>query len=220
MTEREAQLLYALALALAAGLAWALGGTKREHRIVGALLSWQLAVDVARMALAPSLDEAGAWPYAGATLASYFVDHALELSVRFTILAAVAHHFARVSVQPVALAMATSFVVLVTYKLTTGATLVPLHQLIAALSALACAAIVIARVLGWRAAGERPDGAHAALMVLVTTDVANSIAHASERLEEVWVELRYADTAAVSVVAAGYGVALLRDAGERWRRAS
>jgi len=216
--ENTARLLYPLAQMLAGGLAWTYGARHREHRLVGALFSWQLAVDVGRMAVAPVLD-AESWPYSGGTLGLYYLDHALELSVRFTILAAVWVHFGRWSVGPVVSAFVVSVAALVTYKSLSGESLIPVHQLFAALGATGCVGIILLRVFGPREGAPRPDGAHAVLLVLVATDAANSIAHATHLFDVWWAELRTADTVAVFAVVGGYSIALGKEAIGRWRQA-
>ena len=214
MVER---LLYPLLLCLAAGLAWTHASARHEHRVVGALLTWQLAADVVRMAIDPRLDAAGPWPLAGADLWLYFLDHAISLSVRFTIVAAVVVHFARHSPVPILLAFVVALAALVLTKLTTGASLVPFHQWTSGITALACVLVV-----GWSIAQRRaaPDGAHAALLVLVVTDVVNALVHASHLFDAWWSELLVADTAAVAIVLLGYLAVLGKEAAQRWRQAS
>lgn len=216
MSER---LVYPLLLMVAAGLAWTLATARREHRVVGALLSWQLAADVLRMAMDPHLHAAGPWPYSGATLCLYFVDHAVAMSVRFTILAAIVVHFARLSPLPIALAFVGALATLVVTKMTLGISLVTYHQGLSALTALACVLVI-----GWSITKRRetttPDGAHAALLVLATTDLLNAIVHATHAFDAWWSELNQADTAAVALVLLGYVGALGREVAHRWRRAS
>lgn len=229
MDGREQQLAYAAMLLLAAGLAWQRGNRIPAHRIVGGLLTWQLASDVLRMSVAPTLDRAGSWPYRGSELGLYFLDHALTLSLRFTILGAVWVHFGRWRVAPVIGAYAVTLLGIVAYKLVTGATLVPAHQWIAMVTASVTATIIAARALGVvrraRAAPHtepeiQPDGAHAALLVLAATDLANALTHASHTFDQFWSELRYADTLAVMLVALGYSIALGKEAADRWRQPS
>jgi hypothetical protein len=216
--EDVTRLLYPLAQMFAGGLAWTHGARHPEHRVVGLLFTWQLAADLARMAIAPTLD-AYPWPYGGGTLVLYYLDHALELSVRFTMVAAVWAHFGRWSVAPVLSAYVTCVAGLVVYKVATDASLVPVHQLLAALTATTCVGVALARVLGPRERLPLPDGAHAALLLLIATDATNALAHASHSLEAWWPALRVADMAAVTTIAAGYAVVLGKEALGRWRRA-
>ena len=106
---------------------------------------------------------------------------------------------------------------LVLTKLTTGASLVPFHQWTSGITALACVLVV-----GWSIAQRRaaPDGAHAALLVLVVTDVVNALVHASHLFDAWWSELLVADTAAVAIVLLGYLAVLGKEAAQRWRQAS
>lgn len=215
MSER---LVYPLLLMVSAGLAWTLASLRREHRVVGALLSWQLAADVIRMAIDPHLEAAGSWPYQGGTLLLYFLDHAIAMSVRFTILAAVVVHFARLSPLPVGLAFLGTVAALVVAKMTLAISLIPFHQALSALTALGCVVVI-----GWsiaRREASTPDGAHAALLVLATTDLVNAIVHTSHAFDAWWSELHHADTAAVALVLLGYLAALGREGVQRWRQAS
>ena len=68
--------------------------------------------------------------------------------------------------------------------------------------------------------GARRDGAHAALLVLVVTDVVNALVHASHLFDAWWSELLVADTAAVAIVLLGYLAVLGKEAAQRWRQAS
>jgi hypothetical protein len=187
--------------------------------VVGALLTWQLAADVVRMSVAPLLDAAGPWPPSGETLVLYLVDHLVGLSVRFTVLAAVTVHFARASPMPVLLALVGTGSVLVITKMTTAASLVPFHQSVSGFTAVTRALLV-----AWRAVRRRaeptPDGAHAALLVLVATDLMNAVVHASQAFDASWHELLCADTAAVGLMLLGYVAALGKEAAQQWRQAS
>ncbi len=211
--------LYYALVTLAAGLAWTLAASRREHRGVALVLTWLLSVELARKLVGPELDAAGAWPYTGRTLWLYFLDHALELSVRFTMVAAVVAHFSARPVTSVAIAYAAAFAFLVVYKLVTAASLVPVHQVLSGLTALACVIAIGHRALR-RSDAPSPDGAHAALLVLAATDLANAMAHASHTFDAWWSELVYADAVAVAVLVIGYATALGKETAARWRQAS
>lgn len=218
MDENAQRLLYAFVQMLAGGLAWSFGARHRDHRVVGLLFTWQLAVDLARRAISPALD-AASLPYEGGLLGLYYLDHALELGFRFAIFAAVWAQYGRWKLTPVAATYVGSFLALVLYKLATGASLVPFHQVFGGLVSLGCVGVVVVRVLGPREAMAQPNGAHAILLLLVATDTANAVLHATHAFDAWWDQLRYADTVAASTIVVGYAVAMTREAVRRWRQA-
>ena len=218
MDENPQRLLYAFVQMLAGGLSWSYGARHREHWVVGLVFTWQLAVDLVRMAIGPALD-AGSWPYEGGLLGLYFLDHALGLGFRFAIFAAVWALYGKWSLTPLGSLYLASLLGLMAYKVITGATLVPFHQAFAGLVAAGCVGVILLRVLGPRETVLQPNGAHAALLLLVATDTANAVVHATHVFDAWWAELRYADTAAAAILVLGYTGALAREAVSRWRQA-
>lgn len=219
MSPHDERLLYAAAQVLVAGLAWTYAAWRSEHRVVGLLLTWQLAANVARLAIDPVLD-ATAPPYEGALWAIYYLDHGLVLSFRFALLTAFWVHFAGGRPRTIGAPFALTIFAMIVYKETTGSSLEPAHAVVMALVSSVCVVIALRAMLAPVERLRVPDGAHAALLLVATADLLNDVLHHAQPLVESWPSIRATGTLVAGALVAGYATAVGRKVVLAWRGTS
>ncbi len=202
---------------LIAGAAWTYARTNPAHRVIAALFAWELTANTARLLVTPAID-AAAQPYSGGALALYSLDHALVLSFRFAMLAACLAHFER---RPITLAIhgfGATILALVLFKETTDSSLVPFHHAVAAITVLICWVLALRAVLAPASRLQDPDGAHAALLLILAVALVKVSLHYFHSTDERWDEVRWADLLVYGLIALAYVGALAhRYGGQRWR---
>jgi hypothetical protein len=207
--------VHASLYALVATAAWTYGRTVPSHRIIALLFAWELAADMARLAIGPMLD-AAAPPYAGSTLFLYYLDQALVLSFRFALVAACLRHFNRSSIWPAAYAFAATTLAVIVFKETTRASLLPVHTLVAVATAGVCWVLAIRAVLAPPSRLQTPDGAHAVLLVILALVLVKACMYYFGPVGETWSEILMSDTFVHGIIAVGYLGALLRNGVRHW----
>lgn len=208
--------VHAALYALIAVCAWTYSRWNEAHRTIALLCAAFITADMARLALDPTLDAART-PYGPGMLALYYLDHALVLSFRFAVLAACLSRFARRSISPALVAFVPTLLALIVYKQATGASLLPAHHLIAALTTAVCWVLVSGAMFAPASRLQMPDGTHAALMLIVMLMLVKVLLHYADPLDDSWMEVRQADTLVYGIIATSYLYVLLRRGIRAWQ---